>query len=67
MTGRAVFSGLAVTMSAADISFREGALNLGRRGQPTLDKNGGDNTFCPRMGGHEILSWNGGGVQENII
>ena len=35
-----------------------GALNLGG-GQPTLDENGGYNTFCPGMGGHEILTWNG--------
>ena len=35
----------------------------GGGGALNLDKNGGDNTFCPGMGGgHEILTWNGGGA-----
>ena len=42
---------------------RGGGVPLIWGGQPTLDKNGGDNTFCPGMGGgHEILTWNGGGA-----
>ena len=31
-----------------------GATNFGQKW--------GDNTFCPGMGGHEILTWNGGGA-----
>ena len=33
-----------------------GATNFGQKW--------GDNTFCPGMGGHEILTWNGGGSRK---
>ena len=38
----------------------EGGLPSFWRGQPTLEKMG-DNTFCPRIGEHDILTMNVGG------
>ena len=35
---------------------------MGGRATNFGQKWGGDNTFCPGMGGHEILTWNGGGA-----